>query len=142
MTIRPATIDDIVHRLTGTPYTSTAETALADGMGDVLNITVALNAAIEDGYVTVVDTRDTSYGGNIRFVALVDGIHYCRTCLDGCQCETGSGTSCDHDGCWGPDATNKCQGVAYSRASQHPSLFTVADAVAGMTFGEAMAGAR
>lgn len=142
MTIRPATIDDIVRRLTGTPYTSTAETALAGGMGNVTDITNALNAAIDDGYVTVIDTRDTSYGSNIRFVTLVDGIHYCRTCLDGCQCETGTGASCDHDGCWGPDATNKCQGVAYSRASQHPGLFTVADAVAGKTFGEAMAGAR
>ncbi len=70
---RFATVDDIVRRLTSTPYATTAATedALGPGMGDAqLGIIDALNRAILAGLVTVVEVRDTSYGKGIRFVAL------------------------------------------------------------------------
>lgn len=133
---RHTSLDDVVRYLTNHPMT--AETTLrADA---------TLNDAIDDGYVRVTHvmtmpaTNGTYAAAKIRHVSLAAGISYCATCINGCDCRDGA--SCGHSGCWGPDATNDCKGVAYSKASQHPSLFTVAEAVAGMTFGEAMAVAR
>lgn len=70
--LRTATPDDIVRRLTDTPYATTAETALAGGLGAAQHgITAAVNEAISAGLIRVVDTRDTTYGRNVRFLALV-----------------------------------------------------------------------
>lgn len=70
--LRNATPDDIVRRLTDTPYATTAETALAGGLGAAqLGITAAVDEAIRAGLVRVVDTRDTTYGRNVRFLAIV-----------------------------------------------------------------------
>lgn len=73
-TLRAATPADIVRRLTGTPYAMTAETALAGGLGNAqYGITDAVDGAIAAGLVRVVTTRDTSYGRDVRFLALVAG---------------------------------------------------------------------
>ncbi len=71
--MRNATINDIIRRLTGTPYATTAATpaVLGPGMGDAqLGIIDAVDAAITAGLVAVIDVRDTSYGRGIRFVAV------------------------------------------------------------------------
>jgi hypothetical protein len=115
--MRNATPNDIVKRLTGDPYRMTSElpSAIGWGMGDAqLNITSAVNEAIELGYVRVVEVRD-----RVRFIALADGIAYCRTCLEGCNHTTksnGGTESCGHSGCWGPDDVTRCPGAAYARA--------------------------
>ena len=70
--LRNATPDDIVRRLTDTLYATTAEAALAGGLGPAqLGITAAVDEAISAGLVRVVDTRDTTYGRNVRFLAIV-----------------------------------------------------------------------
>jgi hypothetical protein len=117
--MRNATAVDIVKRLTGSPYKMTAEVpnALASGMGAAqLGITAAVDDAIDQGFVTVVDTRDTTYGKGIRFLDLADGIAWCRTCFAGCDHGGGAG-SCGHLGCWGPNATNDCAGVKFARTA-------------------------
>ncbi len=120
-TVRAATVTDIVRRLTGTPYATTAETAIATGIGiDLCGIIAALDDAIDCGYVQVVRVRDTTYGKGIRFVALADGVAYCRTCIVGCDHPvTRDGDSCRHQGCWGPNATNDCAGAHYARTNVH-----------------------
>lgn len=65
------TPDMIVARLTSPPvYASTAEPALAWGLGNVRPETIrpALNKAIERGLVQVVRVQDTTYGRGVRFV--------------------------------------------------------------------------
>jgi hypothetical protein len=110
-----ATTADIVRRLTG-PYKMTAETALGWGMGDADHIREALDEAIDDDLVAVASIRNTTYGKGIRFVTLAANISYCQTCIDGClhgrDAEPGS---CGHRGCWGPDSTSDCMGIAYAR---------------------------
>ena len=70
---RKATAADIVQRLNSTSFAMTAETALGWGMGEAQeDIPAALDAAIALGLVKVVTTKDTTYGRNVRFVALVD----------------------------------------------------------------------
>lgn len=118
--LRAATINDIIHRLTGTPYKATAATptALGGGMGPAQHdIITALNDAIDAGLVHVAATRDTSYGRGIRFVTLADGIHHCPTCITGCDHTApayGDNGSCGHRMCWGRDATSDCPGRAYA----------------------------
>lgn len=67
---RTATADDVVCRLRDSLYETTAETSLGWGMGNVSprSIRTALNAAIADGRVEVVEVRDTTYGDGVRFV--------------------------------------------------------------------------
>ena len=72
---RIATAADVVRRLTNTGYQSTAETALAWGMGDVYGIDLALEDALRQGLVRVVDVRNTTYGRAVRFVALAEQPH-------------------------------------------------------------------
>lgn len=115
-TLRPATIHDIVKRLTG-PYKMTAETALATGMGDVTGIDDALYDAITLGVVRIVETRNTSYCPGVRMVALADGIHHCPTCIEGCEHGNDSAEGCEHWGCWSPNATGSCQGRDYAIAT-------------------------
>jgi hypothetical protein len=110
-----ATADDIVRRLTGTPYAMTAETGLGWGMGPAqLGIREAVDAAIADGRVRLVTTRDTTYGRGVRFIALDET--YCPTCDRGCDCPAGS-AGCEHYGCWGGGRdgqpySDTCHGVA------------------------------
>lgn len=111
---RPATIHDIVRRLTNSLYRSTAETALVGGMGYVDDIKDALDDAIEAGYVEVVSVRDTTYGKGVRFVALAEGVRYCQTCLTGCDHGTDSREGCGCLGCWSPNATSDCPGRMYA----------------------------
>jgi hypothetical protein len=118
--MRSATVADIVRRLTGTLYEMTAETALGGGMGDAqYHIEAALNEAIERGLVKVIDTRDTTYARNVRFVAVTDlGKVYCQTCIDGCDCEIGT-PGCGHAYCWGvvsDEVFNSCPGALAMRA--------------------------
>jgi hypothetical protein len=69
--LRTATADDVVARLTGTPYATTAVPALGWGMGGAqLAIDDAVDAAIADGRVEVAAVRDTTYGRAVRFVRL------------------------------------------------------------------------
>ncbi len=112
-------VTDIVRRLTGGLHKMTAETVLIDTLpGNRSDIRHAIDEAIDDGYIKIVQVRDTTYGKGIRFIALADGIAYCRTCILGCTHEaTRDGDSCGHAGCWGPDATNDCPGVGYARAN-------------------------
>jgi hypothetical protein len=115
--LRNATVHDIVKRLTDTAYQTTAETALASGMGNAQNgITRALDDAIADGYVRVVTTRNTTYARNVRFVALNHGIRHCNTCIEGCDHGTNSPEGCGHLGCWSHNATSDCPGRAYAAA--------------------------
>ncbi len=125
--MRNATAVDIVRRLTGSLYKMTAATpnALGDGMGVAqLRITDAVDEAIAAGFVTVKDVRDPTYGNGVRFIALTDGISYCQTCIDGCN-HGGDQGSCEHGGCWGPDATNDCTGITVARYVDihHASLY-------------------
>ena len=88
---RRATVADIVARLTGTQYASTAETALGWGMAPAQDyITEAVDAAIAAGLVRVVATKDTTYGRNIRFLAIASpAVHNITTCpLDCVTCAT------------------------------------------------------
>lgn len=123
--LRHATAADIVRRLTGTTHRVTAGTmaALGAGMGDAQHgIVDALDDAIRFGYVVVKAVRDTTYGRNIRFVTLADGVVFCRTCVDGCDHGGRSGGepgSCGHLGCWGPDSTGDCAGAAFARSSAY-----------------------
>lgn len=59
---RPATVDDIVQRLTDTTYEWTALTALGWGMGPAqLNISDAVHKAQEQGLVTVKEHRGKTF---------------------------------------------------------------------------------
>nr|WP_221374518.1 hypothetical protein [Actinoplanes polyasparticus] len=116
--MRNATAVDIVRRLTGSLYRQTCEapSVLGDGMGDAQHgITNALDEAIELGWVKVVSVKPTTYAGTCRFVALADGITYCPTCIAGCDHDQSG--SCEHLGCWGPDATIDCEGVPFARVA-------------------------
>lgn len=121
--MRQATVVDIVRRLTedATQYKMTAgtEQGLGWGLGNAqLGIIDALDEAIDDGLVVVKKVRDTTYGSGVRFVALADGVAFCRTCVDGCEHESRvDGESCGHLGCWGPDATSDCAGVGFARVA-------------------------
>lgn len=122
-TMRQATVVDIIRRLTqdATQYKMTAAAAqtLGGGMGPAqLGIIAALEEAIGDGLVVAKKIRDTTYGSAIRFVALADGVTFCRTCVEGCSHESRrDGESCEHRGCWGPAGTGDCAGVKFARVA-------------------------
>ena len=58
-------------------------------------------------------------------LATDNGMTYCRTCLDGCNHGANQGHyddggergSCEHFGCWGPNGTNDCAGVAFAKVA-------------------------
>lgn len=69
---RDATAEDVsaALRSNGRLYASTAEPALAWLLGPAQrNISAAVDAALAAGSIRLVDTRNTTYGRGVRFLA-------------------------------------------------------------------------
>ncbi len=109
--MRNATAVDIVRSLTDNPNLTVRDMATSSHLDGILN---AVRDAVSAGFIT----------GHPAFPYLAEGITYCQTCIDGCNHRGGQG-SCEHRGCWGPDATNNCTGITVARYvdQHHPHLY-------------------
>jgi hypothetical protein len=125
--MRHATAVDIVRRLTTTPYLTALDLTTSAHLGDTYTgIRDAIDDAATAGFIAPVPSA-----AHADLLTVADGTTYCQTCIDGCTCPGGNPavtTSCGHRGCWGPNATNDCTGIAVARYvdKRHPGLYITA----------------